>query len=173
MPLLPNKTIECPKERICVIDAYPIVEKSIQEAFLNLKKLGINTVLWKYVEKDIRTFFYFYCIQNLYEVYNNHNTKYRKVFAFRVTNQNTVTNNFVKNNLTNMLKACTFPWCVVNSLSSPELCTVASRACDKQHVSVAKLTNFLEKNKLHKLTKKIKKNVFRQKNTVDFSHSQE
>jgi hypothetical protein len=169
MLTLQNNILEFPEERVCVINAYPIVEKSIQETFFSLKKLGLSTVLWKYIEKDVRTYFYFYCVQNLYEVYNNHNTKYRKVFVFCTTNKNTVTDRFIKNNLTAMLKVCTFPWCTVTSLASPELCSLAAKACENQHIKVTKLTNFLEKNNLHRLTKRIKKNIFRQKNTVDFS----
>lgn len=168
MPLLLNNTKEIPQYRVCIIDGYPIVEKSLKDAFNALQRIGIPVSLWNRFEKDVRSFFYFYCIQNLYHTYNTHNTKYRKVIVFQKQLKNSITNNFIKNNLTTMLKSCTFPWCEVTTFETPDLGIIASQAFDKQSTKPDKLVNFLKKHKLDLLTKKMKKNLYRQKNTVDF-----
>jgi len=173
MTLSQNNVTEFPKERVCVIDGNPIVQKSIQDAFYSLKKIGLTASSLKYLEKDVRTYFYFFCIQNLYSTYNTTDTKYRKVLSFYITNKNNITDNFIKNNLTYMLKGCTFPWCIINTPKTPELCSIALKVLEKKQASTHQLAKFLEKNNLHTLTRKIKKNVLRQKNIVDFSRDQE
>jgi len=173
MLLSQNNVKEIPEERVCVLNGYPIIEQSLKESLAALKKLGIPSSQWKVLKKDVKVFFYFYCVQNLYKVYNNHKTTHRKVFAFYTSNKNTATDNFIKNNLDVMLKSCTFPWCKVNNFTTPELGSIAARAFERQNTSVTTLVNFLNKNNLNKLTKRIKKNFYSQKNSVDFSWVQE
>jgi hypothetical protein len=169
MTLLQNNIKELPRERLCIIDGAAIINDSLKRAFVTLQGLGIKGNLWRRYEKDIKSVFYFYCIESLYHHYNTLQTKYRKVYVFEKNNKNTSSDNFIKNNLHQMLKSCTFPWCEINTLRSPELGIIASRAFEKQKTTINKLTTFLEKHKLYKLTNKIKKNMYRQKNTVDFS----
>lgn len=169
MLILPSNIKECAQERVCVIDGYPIIDKSLKQAFISLKKLGLSPSLWSFYKKDVQRFFYYYCIQNLHTAYLSHKTKYRKVLVFQKSTKNTPAGDFIKTYLPAVLKACTFPWCEVNSLNTPELGAIASRTYEKQQIKSDKLESFLKKYKINKLAKKIKKNIHQQKIIVDFS----
>lgn len=164
---------EYPANRVCVIDFYPLIIESIDEAFKTCRHLGITGSQWTKHTKDISKLFLHHALDKLCTYYSECPSKYRKVYAIYPVYDKTVAATFINNNLQKILKVCPLPWCKTKSLESIDTELAAVKAFESKKCDYSRLLNFTKNNSLHVFTNKIQKKRFFSNSIVDFSRSQE
>jgi hypothetical protein len=143
--------------RICILDFDSVYNKSLKDVVYFCSKNNIRLNVFK---GDTAKLLYHYLIDNLYNNYKSHNTTYNKVYGVSASALN---NKFIKN----VLSVITIPWCVITNINNPDNKFVALNALNKNAKQYSRIRNFVNKNNLDKLQKKLHRHKLFSNGTVD------
>ncbi len=163
---------EYPEHRVCVIDAVPIIKKSVKETYSFFLQHNVPASFFSKHKKDLLNVYYHYLFNNFYIETENIKTVYRKVLGIPKKTNNTGVSEFFYANIKPALSVCTLHWCEITSLSNSDTGLIAAIAAEKKFKDHSKLFSFMKHHNLKALSAKIKNKRIFSNLTVDFSRDQ-
>ena len=159
---------EFKKSRVCVIDSFPILLKSIQEVCYVCEQNNIPFNMNGRGSTLVQNIFYHFCIDNIFQAYSLCKSSYPKVLVVYPYCNNKrgyqVANEFVKSKIfEKILKIIPFPHCKCSVYNDKEVEAAAISIVEKHKISYDKITKFANVKKLTNILSKFK-------NQKDFSH---
>jgi len=156
------------KSRVCVIDSFPILLKSVQDVafFCSSNNIAFNTS--GRGSGDVHNLFYNFCIENIDYAYNNIKTHYPKVLLlYPFSNHQSgakIANYFLKSKVfEKVLKILPYPCCKVSTYNDKEMEAAAIAVIEKHKVNYTKITKFANVKRLDSVLSRYRK-------TKAFSH---
>ena len=153
---------EFDKSRICVIDSFPILLKSIQDVCYICDKNNIPFNLTGRGSGDIHNMFYHFCIENIFYAHKNCKSRYPKVlllYPFMNYQDNyKIANYFANSNVfEKVLKVIPFPYCKCSTYNDKEMEAAAISVIEKHKIDYTKITKFANTKKLSIILSRFKK----------------
>lgn len=145
--------------RICLLNFEAVYYSSVKD----LSKFCIkNNIKIGNLKGDAAKLFSHFLIDNIYSSYEHYKTTHNKVFG--------VPANLLNNkHIANVLSVITVPWCKITSINSPDNKYVALNAIHNSRDQYKRIRNFVNKNNLNLLQKKLDKQKYFSNGIVDFS----
>jgi len=152
---------EFDKSRVCVIDSFPILYKSIQDVIYTCET---NNIPFNFIGRgsgDVHNLFYHFCIENIFYAHKNCKSKYPKVlllYPFMNYQKNHKIANFFANSkiFEKLLKVIPFPYCKCSTYNDKEMESAAISTIEKHRIDYNKITKFANVKKLTSILKKFK-----------------
>ena len=116
-----------PKSRVCVIDAYPSLERGVKTAILFARKHNISLV-----GTDGKNLITTFSLRQIEETYNKTLSSYNKVLCMSYKKAPNKISLFIDNYFDKVLKKNSLPYCGQYELDSPDLETAAQKTVESQ-----------------------------------------
>lgn len=152
---------EFKKSRICVIDSFPILYKSIQDVVATCENNNIPFNFTGRGSGDVHNLFYHFCIENIFSAHKKCKSNYPKVIMIypfmNYQKQNKIANFFANSkNFEKILKVIPFPYCKCSTYNDKEMESAAISSIEKHKIDYNKITKFANVKKLINILNKLK-----------------
>jgi hypothetical protein len=112
-----------PKNRVCVIDVYPLFEEGLKKAisFSRSHNISLSTA-------EGRRLLLSYCVKHIEKTYTESKTEFPKTLALNTRQINPKFKHFIEEHFDKMMNCLPAPYCGKIDFSSPDLEFVAEKS---------------------------------------------